>query len=238
MTGTGTLINVVAIVAGGLIGLAGKKWMNDRLQETLMKATGLCTMFIGIGGALEKMLTITDGELGSQGSLMIIVSFALGSLIGEALNIEQAIERFGEWLKQKSGNGGDNSFVNAFVTASFTVCIGAMAIVGSIQDGMTGDPTTLMMKAILDFLIIMIMVASLGKGCIFSAIPVGIFQGTITILASVLAPLMTEGTLNAISLTGSMLIFCVGVNLIWENKLKVANMLPTILIAAVWGALA
>ncbi|MCD7955569.1 MAG: DUF554 domain-containing protein [Lachnospiraceae bacterium] len=237
MVGTGTLINVAAIVAGGLIGLAGKKRMNDRLQETMMKATGICTMFIGIAGTLEKMLTVTDGTVSSQGSLMIIASFALGSLVGEGLNIEQAIERFGEWIKRRSGNGDDASFVNAFVTASFTVCIGAMAIVGSIQDGIQGDPTTLMMKAILDFLIIMVMTASLGKGCIFSAIPVGIFQGTITLLASVLAPLMTEGTLNSISLVGSMLIFCVGVNLVWERKLKVANMLPAIVVAAVWGAL-
>ncbi|MCD7737017.1 MAG: DUF554 domain-containing protein [Lachnospiraceae bacterium] len=193
-------------------------------------------MFIGIGGALEKMLSVSDGQLSSGKSMMIIGCFALGALIGEALNIEQHIENFGEWLKRRSGNADDNSFVGAFVTASFTVCIGAMAIVGSIQDGMSGDPTTLMMKAILDFLIIMVMSASLGKGCIFSAIPVGIFQGSITILASALSPLMTEGTLNSISLIGSMLIFCVGVNLIWEHKLRVANMLPAILIAAVWGA--
>ncbi len=238
MVGTGTIINVAAIIAGGLIGLVGKRLMNDRLQETLMKATGVCTMFIGISGALEKMMSISDGALSSQGSLMVIASFALGALIGEGLNIEQRIETFGEWLKKKSGNAGDNSFVNAFVTASFTVCIGAMAIVGSIQDGMSGDPSTLMMKAILDFLIIMVMSASMGKGCIFSAIPVGIFQGSVTILASVLAPLMTEGALNGISLVGSMLIFCVGVNLIWEHKLKVANMLPAIVIAAVWGAVA
>ncbi|MCD7817622.1 MAG: DUF554 domain-containing protein [Lachnospiraceae bacterium] len=236
MVGTGTLINVAAIVAGGFAGLAGKRLMNEKLQDTLMKSTGLCTMFIGISGALEKMMTISDGQLSSGKSLMIITSFALGALIGEGLNIEERIESFGEWLKRKSGNANDQSFVNAFVTASFTVCIGAMAIVGSIQDGMSGDPSTLMMKAILDFLIIMVMTASMGKGCIFSAIPVGIFQGTITILASVVAPLMTEGTLNSISLVGSMLIFCVGVNLIWEHKLKVANMLPAIVIAAIWGA--
>ncbi|MCC8067278.1 MAG: DUF554 domain-containing protein [Clostridiales bacterium] len=236
MVGTGTLINVAAIIAGGLIGLVGKRLMNDRLQDTLMKSTGLCTMFIGISGALEKMMAISDGPLSSGGSLMIIASFAIGALIGEGLNIEQRIESFGEWLKRRSGNADDNSFVNAFVTASFTVCIGAMAIVGSIQDGMSGDPSTLMMKAILDFLIIMVMSASMGKGCIFSAIPVGIFQGSITILASALAPLMTAGTLDSISMIGSMLIFCVGVNLIWEHKLKVANMLPAILIAAIWGA--
>ena len=166
---------------------------------------------------------------------MMIASFAIGALIGEWLNIEHHMNRFGEWLKVKSGNSKDKIFVDAFVTASLTVCVGAMAIVGSIQDGILGDYNTLLMKAILDFVIICVMTASMGKGCAFSAIPVAIFQGSITLLARGIEPIMTEAALNNLSLVGSMLIFCVGVNLIWDKKFKVANMLPAIVIAVAWA---
>ena len=165
----------------------------------------------------------------------MIASFAIGALIGEWLNIEHHMNRFGEWLKVKSGNSKDKIFVDAFVTASLTVCVGAMAIVGSIQDGILGDYNTLLMKAILDFVIICVMTASMGKGCAFSAIPVAIFQGSITLLARGIEPIMTEAALNNLSLVGSMLIFCVGVNLIWDKKFKVANMLPAIVIAVAWA---
>ncbi|MDO4649613.1 MAG: DUF554 domain-containing protein [Eubacteriales bacterium] len=235
MTGSGTLINMAAIVGGGLIGLAGKRILNERIQETMMKANGLCVMFIGIAGALQKMFLIEDGNLNTQGTMVLIAAFALGSLLGELCNLELYIEKFGIWLREKSGNSEDAGFLNGFLTASFTVCIGAMAIVGSLQDGMMGDPSVLITKAILDFLIIMVMASALGKGCLFSAIPVGILQGTVTLLAKAIAPFMNDGALNYLSMTGSILIFCVGVNLIWKNTFKVCNMLPVVLVAAVFG---
>mgnify|MGYP003516295434 FL=1 len=200
-----------------------------------MKACGLCVIFLGIAGALEKMFTVQNGSVVSGGTMMMIASFAIGSLIGEWINIEHHMNRFGEWLKVKSGNSKDKIFVDAFVTASLTVCVGAMAIVGSIQDGILGDYNTLLMKAILDFVIICVMTASMGKGCAFSAIPVALFQGSITLLARGIEPIMTEPALNNLSLVGSMLIFCVGVNLVWEKKLKVANMLPAIVVAVIWA---
>ncbi len=235
MTGSGTLINMAAIVGGGLIGLAGKRILNERIQETMMKANGLCVMFIGIAGALQKMFLIEDGNLNTQGTMVLIAAFALGSLLGELCNLELYIEKFGIWLREKSGNSEDAGFLNGFLTASFTVCIGAMAIVGSLQDGMMGDPSVLITKAILDFLIIMVMASALGKGCLFSAIPVGILQGTVTLLAKAIAPFMNDAALNYLSMTGSILIFCVGVNLIWKNTFKVCNMLPVVLVAAVFG---
>lgn len=125
--------------------------------------------------------------------------------------------------------------VDGFVTASLTVCIGAMAVVGAIKDGLTGDYSILAAKAVLDFIIIVIMTASLGKGCIFSAIPVAVFQGAITLLAKLIEPIMTETALSYLSMTGSMLIFCVGVNLLWGKKIKVANLLPTIVFAVIWA---
>lgn len=237
MIGLGTCINVAGIVAGGIIGLLFGKFMTERYQNTLMKATGISVLFIGISGTLEDMMTVTEGQLSTSGTMMVIGSFAIGALLGEWWNIELRMEQFGTWLKKKTGNERDSLFVEGFVTASLTVCIGAMAVVGAIQDGIYGDYSVLAAKAVLDLIIIIIMTASMGKGCIFSAIPVALFQGGITILATFLQPLMTEQALSNLSLTGSILIFCVGVNLIWEKKIKVANMLPALLVAVVWAFL-
>ena len=226
---TGALINTGAIVAGGLCGMAFGRLLRERHQETLTMACGVSTLLIGVAGAMQHMLH--DELLPGGGSMLIIACLALGGLIGELLNIESGFERFGEWLKQKTGNARDNGFVNGFVTASLTVCIGAMAIVGSIQDGLSGDWSTLGAKSILDFIIIMVMTCSLGKGCMFSAIPVLIWEGGVTLLASVLRPLMTDLAMNCLSLVGSVLIFCVGINLVWGKKVRVANLLPAVALA-------
>jgi uncharacterized membrane protein YqgA involved in biofilm formation len=232
--GTGTLINMAAILLGGVVGIIGRNRINERIRDTLMKANGLCVLFIGASGALTKMLYVQLFlQLNTHGTIMLIVSFALGSLIGELLNLEHGIERFGIGLREKTGNTGDAGFLNGFLTASFTVCIGAMAIVGALQDGMTGDSSILVTKAILDCLIIMVMSAALGKGCLFSAIPVGMLQGSITILARLIAPVITDQALENISMVGSILIFCVGVNLLKKGTFRVSNMLPAILVAAV-----
>lgn len=164
---------------------------------------------------------------------MVVISYAVGSLLGEWIDLERRMEQFGTWLKVKTGNAREKQFVDAFVTASLTVCIGAMAIVGAIQDGLSGDHSTLALKAMLDMVIICVMSASMGKGCLFAAIPVGILQGAVTLLARAIQPLMTEAALANLSLTGSILIFCVGINLLWEKKLKVANMLPSIVVAVI-----
>lgn len=237
MIGLGTMINVSLIVLGGILGLLFGKRLTKRYQDTLMKSQGLCLLFVGIGGAMEHMLAITEDGLSSGGTSMIVVCFALGSLIGEAVNLEHRMEQFGEWIKHKTGNSSDNQFISAFVITSLTVCIGAMAVVGSIQDGISGDYSTLALKGVIDLIIVCTMTASMGKGSIFSAIPVGLFQGCITILASFLQPIMTDAALANLSLTGSMLIFCVGVNLVWEKKFKPANMLPTIVLAVIWAFL-
>ena len=186
---------------------------------------------------MQKMLVIDGGVLSTTGTTMLIVSFALGSLIGEAINLEAAIENLGEWLKRKTGSEGDNEFTNAFVSASLTVCIGAMAIVGSIQDGLLGDWSTLALKGALDCIIVCTMTASLGRGCIFSALPVAVFQGTITLFAGALSPIMTTAALDSLSLVGSMLIFCVGVNLIRPQTFRTANMLPSVVIAVIYALL-
>lgn len=231
MIGLGTIINCAAIIVGGVFGLLFGKLLKERVQETLQKANGICVLFIGIAGAMEGMLRLSGSTLSSGRSMLIIASLALGALVGELINIEHWVERFGEWLKIKTGNAKDKNFVNGFVTASLTVCIGAMAVVGSIKDGIEGDISILTTKAILDLIIVMVMTCSLGKGCIFSAIPVAVFQGTITALARLIKPLMTEAASANLSLIGSVLIFCVGVNLVWGKKIKVANLLPSLVFA-------
>ena len=233
MPGMGTIINTAAILLGGLFGALFGRFLSESAQDTLTKVCGVSTLFIALSGALEGMLTVENGVIVSGGSMLIIGCLAIGAFVGELLNIEGGFERFGQWLKIKTGNAKDKGFVDAFVTASLTVCIGAMAIVGSIQDGIQGDYSILATKAILDLIIIMVMTSSMGRGCVFSAIPVALFQGSITVLAGFVKPLMTESALANLSLVGSVLIFCVGVNLVWGKKIKVANLLPAIAAAVI-----
>ncbi|MCD8369302.1 MAG: DUF554 domain-containing protein [Clostridiales bacterium] len=237
MPGLGTIINVVAVMLGGFAGLLFGRVMAKRYQDTLMQANAVCVMFIGIAGAMQQILKISDGTLTSSGTMMMIGSYALGALTGEWINLELRMEQFGEWLKVKTRNERDMAFVDAFVSTSLTVCIGAMAVVGAIQDGINGDYTILAAKAVLDLIIVMVMTASMGKGCIFSAIPIALFQGSITVLARLIQPVMTQQALSNLSLTGSILIFCVGVNLLWGKRIRVANLLPTIVFAVLWAFL-
>lgn len=231
MYGLGTIINTAAILAGGILGALFGRFLSESAQDTLTKVCGVSTLFIAVTGALEGMLAVQGSKIISSGSMLIIGCLAIGAVIGETMDIEGAFERFGQWLKIKSGNARDQGFVNAFVTASLTVCIGAMAIVGSIQDGITGDYSILATKAVLDLIIIMVMSCSMGRGAVFSAVPVAIFQGSITAMAGLLRPVMTEGALANLSLVGNVLIFCVGINLVWGKKIKVANLLPAVVVA-------
>lgn len=232
MIGLGTLVNSAAIVAGGVAGHFFGRFLSERCQDTLSKTCGVSVLFIGIAGAVEEMFTINDGALSSGGTMLLVLSLAIGALIGELINIEGLFERFGEWLKLKTGNARDKRFVNAFVTASLTVCIGAMAIVGAIRDGLAGDSSILITKSILDLIIIVVMTCSMGKGCAFSAIPVLVLEGAITLLARLISPIMTDAALSNISLVGSVLIFCVGINLVWGKTIRVANLLPSLVLAA------
>jgi uncharacterized membrane protein YqgA involved in biofilm formation len=232
MHGLGTIINTAAIIVGGILGMLFGKLIPERFQENLRKTCGVSVLFVGIAGALEGMLSVDpDGSLVSGKALLVVLCMALGTLVGELINIESGFERFGSWLKKKTGNAKDSTFIDGFVSASFTVCIGAMAIVGSIEDGLYGDFSILLTKSILDFIIIIIMTGSMGKGCIFSAIPVALLQGGVTALSIFIAPLMTEAALLNLSTVGSVLIFCVGVNLVWGKTVRVANMLPAIVFA-------
>ena len=225
------MINVAAIVLGGLLGILFGRLIKERHRDTLCKACGLAVIFIGAAGALKSMFSVVDGKLVYGGDFLIIGCLTLGALIGELINIEGGFERFGAWLKKKTHSTGDGNFMEGFLNASFTVCIGAMAIVGSINDGIWGDYTVLATKAILDFIIILVMAASLGKGTIFSAIPVALLQGSVTALSVLIKPIMTDTALLYLAIVGNILIFCVGINLVFGKKIRVANLLPAVILA-------
>lgn len=198
-----------------------------------MKATGIATMFLALSGTLSKMFVIQQEGIQTTGSMNVILSLVIGALIGEMIDIDHLFEKFGNWLKLKTKSQGDHQFVNAFVTASLTVCIGAMAIMGAIQDGIYANPSILFAKAVLDFVIILVMSSSMGKGCFFAFIPVAFLQGTLTALSVGLAPFMTTSLLNHLDMVGNILIFCVGINLIWPRTIRVANLLPALVVAVV-----
>lgn len=231
MFGFGTILNVVGILIGGILGHFFGSLLKKNHLEAMALTCGVSVIFIGIAGAMEKMLTINDGVISSGQAMFVVVCLTLGGLIGEIIDIDKGFFKFGEFIKNKSGNSSDSTFVDAFVTASLTVSIGAMAIVGSIEDGLLGDWTILGTKAILDTVMIMVMTSSLGKGAIFSAIPVFIFQYSLTILSKGLQNIMTPLAMNNLSLIGSILIVCIGLNIIRDRNIKVANLLPSLLLA-------
>lgn len=239
MKGLGTIINVAAVIVGGGIGLFIKSGLKKRFQEIFMQSCGLATIFIGLGGALSGILHIdsTTGTISTQNTLLIVISLVLGGLIGELINIEQLLDRFGEKLKSLVKAKNDHSFVDGFVTASLVICVGAMAIVGSIQDGLTGDYSMLAAKALLDFIIVMVFASSLGIGVLFSALPLGIYQGAITLCAALIAPFFSDALISNMSCVGSILIFCVGYNIAFGKKIRVGNLLPAILIPVFYALL-
>lgn len=237
MIGLGTFYNALGVVFGGLFGLLIGQRLSEDFHETLLKVTGVAVFVLGIAGTLEKMLVVNGSHVESHGSMMLILSLVIGTVIGELLKIEEGFEHLGTWLKEKTGNQGDTSFVDAFMTTALTICIGAMAVVGPVQDGLTGDTSTLLAKAILDMVIVLVLTVSKGKGAIFAVVPLVILQGLITLLAHLIAPIMTQQALSNLSLVGSSLILCVGINLIWGKRIKVANLLPAVLIAIIWAFL-
>ena len=230
MIGLGTIVNTAAVVVGGLLGMLLKNGLAKRYEKILMQALGLSTMFIGISGVLKYMLCINEGALETRGTMLLIFSLVIGCLIGEWLNIEAGMEKLGIKLKAMAKIKNDNRFVDGFVTTSLIICVGAMAIVGSMQDGLTGDSSMLIAKSLLDFVIVVIFATTYGIGTVFSAIPIFIYQGSITLISALFGSIISDVLISELSFVGNALIFCVGVNLIREKTFKVANMLPALFI--------
>ena len=229
MIGLGTIINVAAVLVGGGIGLLLRGGIPKRFETILMQALGLSTMVIGVSGTLKEIFVLENGAITTRGTMLLILSLVIGSAVGELLKIEQRLDALGEWIKAKVGAKNDAHFVEGFVSATLIICVGAMAIVGSLQDGLTRDPSTLITKSLLDGVLLIVMASTLGAGALFSAIPLGLYQGAITLCAAVAAPLMSQSLIADLSLVGSVLIFVIGCNIAFGKRFSPANMLPALL---------
>lgn len=234
MIGLGTIINTAAVIVGGLLGLLLKNGVAKRFEKILMQALGLATIFIGAGGVLKYMLIFENGNLTTRGTMLLIFSLVIGCILGQLLDIESKMETLGEKLKAAARVKNDNRFVEGFVTTSLIICVGAMAIVGAMQDGLSGDSSMLVAKSLLDFALVAIFASTYGVGAVFSAIPIFVYQGAITVIAALFGTIIPDTLIETLSFVGSALIFCVGVNLVKEKTFKVANMLPALLIPVLW----
>ena len=239
MIGLGTIINVVAIIGGSTIGMLARKGIPDNLQNAVMKVLGLATLFIGISGTLSEMLVVTEEGISTRGVMLMIISLVLGAVAGELLRIEDRLESLGDRMKSlKLFTGAGSHFTEGFVTATLVVSIGAMAIIGSFNDGLGQGIDVLVTKSILDFVSTMIFASAMGVGVLCSCVPMGIYQGLLTLLARFLKPLF-EGTniVSDLSLVGSVLIFGIGINLLFSKSIKVGNLLPALLVPVIYGLL-
>lgn len=240
MIGLGTIVNTVAVLVGGLLGLLLKNGVAKKFEKILMQALGLATIFIGTSGVLKYMLVVENGNLATRGTMLLIFSLVIGCLLGQWLDIESKMETLGIKLKAAARIKNDNRFVEGFVTTSLIICVGAMAIVGAMQDGLSGDSSMLIAKSLLDFALVAILASAYGVGAVFSAIPIFLYQGAITLIAALFGAVIGQTLIDTLSFVGSALIFCVGVNLVREKTFQVANMLPALLIpifAEIWHIL-
>ncbi len=237
MTGLGTIVNCITVALGCTVGLFIKKGISPRFEDIIMKALGTATLFIGVAGTLCGLLKFENGAFSTKGTMLMIFSLIIGSVIGEALRIEDRLDALGEKIKGRVKVGKSGHFVEAFVTNTLVICVGAMAIVGSLNDGLFQDPTTLYAKSILDGVIGIVFSSTLGIGAIFAVFPMAIYQGGITLLSKFIEPYLTDAMISDMSYIGSILIFTIGINLAFGKKFKSGNMLPAILVPIVYNLL-
>lgn len=236
--GLGTIINIVAVILGSGIGLFLKNGLKQKMQDMLMQTCGVAVIFIGISGTLQGMLRVTEGTIETKGAMLLIFSLVIGGFIGQLLDIESFLDSIGDKLKSMAHVKEDNRFVEGFVNTSLIICVGAMAIVGSIQDGLSGDYTMLAAKSILDFVIVLVFASGYGIGVMFSAIPILLYQGGITLLAIAAGSFLGEELIANLSYIGSALIFCVGINIAFGKRFQVGNMLPAFIIPIIYSIIA
>lgn len=235
MHGIGTILNTFGVVLGGLIGVFLKKGIPENIQQSLIKACGIASLFIGASGTMCGMLKFENGTLSTGGSMLLIFSLVIGTFFGELLKIETRMDNAGEAIKKLIHHENDKSFTEGFVGASLIMCVGAMTIVGAVQDGINGDISMLAAKTVLDFIVAIVLASTYGSGVIFSAITILIYQGAITVVASFAGTFMSDALISNLSYIGSSLIFCVGVNLAFGKKFAIGNMLPALLIPCIYA---
>lgn len=212
----GTFVNTVAILAGGLAGLLLKKGIPERMNDAIMKGVALCILYIGLSGCLE-----------GSNALIAILAMVLGAILGCLLDLDGRLNTLGAFLERllQSGNGG---LANGFITASLLFCVGAMAVVGSLRSGLTGDHTTLYAKSLLDGISSIIFASSLGAGVLLSAGAVLLYQGALTLLSQALSPILSTAVIAEMTCVGSLLIIALSLNMLGITKIKVMNYVPAI----------
>lgn len=224
MSGLGTIANAAAIICGALGGIVLRRGLPEKWQQTIMQGVALCIVVIGLQMAFK-----------TANIVIVVVSLVIGSIIGEYFDIEENLQKFGSWIASKVYHGKDGSFAaqlaRGFISSTLIFCIGAMAVVGALQDGLKQDPTILYAKATLDGIISVILTANLGIGVAFSAFSVFIYQGCLTLLAAFLQTVMTEAVLNEITACGGVLITAIGINMLKILEIRISNQLPAIFIA-------
>ena len=233
---TGTIVNAAAIVAGGLVGMLLKRGMKPSYEDSIQKTLGISVLILGLNGVISAMFRVgEDGSLSSSGELLLIISLVLGTLLGEIADFDGRLARFGSRVEQKIGSQGVGA---AFVNGSLIYCVGAMAIVGSLNDGLLGDPSVLLVKSLLDGVSALVLGATLGVGVCFSAIPVFVYQGAITLLSGWVAPYLQGQLLDELCMVGYAMVACIGLNFLFRDlKIKTANLLPALLVPIVWQVL-
>jgi Uncharacterized membrane protein, possible Na+ channel or pump len=231
----GTIVNVTAIIVGSTAGLVLKKILSKRIVETVMQGIGLAVIVIGLFGTISAAFTVTDGKLSSDHILLMIISLAAGALVGELLKIENRLDAFGKRIETRFAKPGEPStFAQGFVTATLIFCVGSMAIVGSLEDGINRNSTILFAKSALDGITSMVLASTLGIGVLFSAVAVGVYQGIITLLAILVAPYLNDLVITQMSLIGSVLIMAIGMNMLKIAKIKVGNLLPAMFVPVIY----
>lgn len=237
MIGMGTIVNTGAIVAGGLMGGALKNGIPLKYKQIITQAIGLAVGVIGLTGTVQGMLTAgSGGALARAYSMTVIFSLLIGGVLGEMLAIEERLDHMGRRLQNRFGSDS-GSVAEGFVTATLLFCVGAMAIVGSIQDGLTGNASTLFAKAVLDGVMAAVFASTMGFGVILSAVSVLVYQGGITLLAGVIRPWLTQSVITQTSAVGSVLILALGINLLDIKKIRVGNLVPAVFAPFVWNLL-
>lgn len=222
-----TIVNCLAIIAGCLVGLIIKGGIPEKLSTNIMNGIALCVLYIGI-----------SGSLGGENTLITIISMALGSLIGELIDIDKSLNKLGSFIQSKfSTKDEKDSIAKGFVYSSLLFCVGAMAVVGSLESGLTGNYETLFAKSVLDGISSVIFTASLGIGVIFSAVSVFLYQGIITLGASLLSGVLSESVVGSMTAIGSLLIIGLGLNMLKATNIKVANLLPAMFMPIIFGIL-
>lgn len=218
----GTIVNALAIIAGSLVGILFRGGIPDKYNETVMKGMGLSVVLIGMMGGLK-----------TQELVLVIFSLAIGSIVGEMLRIEDNLEGLGNWLENKMG-GKEGGIAKGFVAASLLFCVGSMAIVGSLESGLTGNHQTLYAKSVLDGITSIVFTSTLGIGVIFSAGALFLYQGFITLTASYMKIFLTEEVIREMSAIGGLLIMAIGFNILEFKRIKVGNMLPAIFMPLIY----